>query len=168
MWARVPVSDVRAERDRDGLLRVLVTAETSTPGWRIYTNHQIQSRDTLDVRLMGIPPSQYGSRQTSRPTAAPIFEDPDGEYPHIVVHTDREPGQISDNRFRIVFSHTGSIFAAFFIRPAVLPTCSSNRTSKTRALRRLPGGHIPAIDAFIRIYHLSRSWPCKPPMISMS
>ncbi len=87
MWSRVPVSDVRAERDRDGLLRVLVTAETSTPGWRIYTNHQVQSRDTLDVRLMGIPPSQYGSRQTSRPSAPPIFvEDRNSEIRRIVVH----------------------------------------------------------------------------------
>jgi hypothetical protein len=86
-WSRIPVSDVRAERDRDGMLRVFVTAETSTPGWRIYTNHEVQSRDTLDIRLMGIPPSQYGARQLSRPTAPPIcVEDRNSEIRRIVVH----------------------------------------------------------------------------------
>jgi hypothetical protein len=86
-WSRVPVSDVRAERDREGMLRVFVTAETSTPGWRIYTNHEVQSRDTLDIRLMGVPPSQYGARQLSRPPAPPIcVEDRNSEIRRIVVH----------------------------------------------------------------------------------
>jgi hypothetical protein len=85
-WSRVPVYDARAERDRDGLLRVFVTAETSTTGWRIYTNHEVQSRDTLDVRLMGIPPSQYGPRQTSHPSAPAIcVEDRNSEIRRIVI-----------------------------------------------------------------------------------
>jgi opacity protein-like surface antigen len=71
-WSRIPVYDVRAERNRDGLLRILVTAETPTNGWRIYTNHEVRSRDTVDIRLMGIPPSGYGSRQISHPTAPAI------------------------------------------------------------------------------------------------
>jgi opacity protein-like surface antigen len=86
-WSRVPIYDTRAERDRDGLLRVLVTAETSTTGWRIYTHHEVQSRDTLDIRLMGIPPSQYGARQTSHPSAPAIcLEDRNNEIRRIIVH----------------------------------------------------------------------------------
>src|SRR5215813_5906633 len=86
-WSRVPIYDARAERDREGLLRVLVTAETSTTGWRIYTYHEVQSRDTLDIRLMGIPPSQYGARQTSHPSAPAIcLEDRNSEIRRIIVH----------------------------------------------------------------------------------
>jgi hypothetical protein len=85
-WSRVPVYDARAERDRDGLLRVVVTAETSTTGWRIYTNHEVQSRDTLDVRLLGIPPSQYGVKRTSHPSAPAIcVEDRNSEIHRIVI-----------------------------------------------------------------------------------
>jgi hypothetical protein len=85
-WSRVPVYDARAERDRDGLLRVLVTAETSTTNWRIYTHHEVQPRDTLDIRLMGIPPSQYGVRRTSHPSAPPVcVEDRNSEIRRIVI-----------------------------------------------------------------------------------
>ncbi|HKQ79519.1 MAG TPA: hypothetical protein VJ810_37850 [Blastocatellia bacterium] len=86
-WSRVPIYDVRAQRDSAGMIRVEVTAETSTAGWRIYTNYEVQPRDTLDVRLVGIPPSQYGARQVSRPTAPAIcIEDRNSEIRRIVVH----------------------------------------------------------------------------------
>jgi len=85
-WSRVPVYDARAERGNDGLLRVLVTAETSTTGWRIYTNHEVQPRDTLDIRLMGIPPAQYGVKRISHPTAPAInVEDRNSEIRRIVI-----------------------------------------------------------------------------------
>jgi len=85
-WSRVPIYDARADRDRDGLLRVLVSAETSTTGWRIYTNHEVQPRDTLDVRLMGIPPSQYGARRTSHPSAPAVcVEDRNSEIRRIII-----------------------------------------------------------------------------------
>jgi len=85
-WSRVPVYDARAERGNDGLLRVLVTAETATTGWRIYTNHEIQPRDTLDIRLMGIPPSQYGVKRISHPSAPAInVEDRNSEIRRIVI-----------------------------------------------------------------------------------
>jgi len=86
-WSRVPIYDVRAERDRDGMLRVQVTAETQTTGWRIYTNHEVRPRDTLDVRLMGIPPSRYGPRQIAHPVASAIcVDDRNSEVRRIVVH----------------------------------------------------------------------------------
>jgi hypothetical protein len=85
-WSRVPVYDARAERGNDGLLRVVVTAETSTTGWRIYTNHEIQPRDTLDIRLLGIPPSQYGVKRISHPSAPEIcVEDRNSEIRRIVI-----------------------------------------------------------------------------------
>jgi opacity protein-like surface antigen len=85
-WSRVPIYDARAERDRDGLLRVLVTAETSTTGWRIYTNHEVQPQDTLDVRLMGIPPAQFGARRTSHPSAPAIcVEDRNSQIRRIII-----------------------------------------------------------------------------------
>ncbi|MGE0127298.1 MAG: hypothetical protein AB7U82_04250 [Blastocatellales bacterium] len=82
----VAVHDVRAERDRDGYLRVLVTAETPSNGWRIYTHHEIPSRDTLDIRLRGVPPSGYGSRGVSHPSAPTILvEDRNSAIRRIVV-----------------------------------------------------------------------------------
>jgi hypothetical protein len=71
-WSRVPVYDASAQRDRDGMLRVTVTAETPSTGWRIYTHHEQTSRDTLDIRLMGIPPGQYGARRTDHPSAPAV------------------------------------------------------------------------------------------------
>ncbi|MGH9938078.1 MAG: hypothetical protein ACREAM_17675 [Blastocatellia bacterium] len=71
----VSVYDARAERDRDGMLRVQIRTETPTNGWRIYTHHQIQPGDTLDVRVRGFPPSTSGTRQVSRPSASEICVD---------------------------------------------------------------------------------------------
>src|SRR5262249_5917471 len=69
---QVPVYDVRAERDRDGFLQVVATSETPTNGWRIYTHHEIRPSDTLSIRLRGVPPSAYGTRQISHPSAPVI------------------------------------------------------------------------------------------------
>jgi hypothetical protein len=86
-WSRVPIYDLYAERDRDGLLRVVVTAETPTEGWRIYTNYELQSRDTLEIRLLGIPPSNYGYSKISYPSAPTIcMEDRNSEIRSIVVY----------------------------------------------------------------------------------
>jgi hypothetical protein len=86
-WSRVPVYDAHAERDRDGLLKVVVTAQTSTTGWRIYTNYEVRPRDTVDIRLMGIPPAQYGARRTDHPSAPAVcVEDRNSEIRNIVIH----------------------------------------------------------------------------------
>jgi hypothetical protein len=86
-WSRVPIYDASAQRDRDGILRVTVTAQTSTAGWRIYSHHEKPSRDTLDIRLMGIPPSQYGVRRTDHPSAPAIcVEDRNSAIRRIIIH----------------------------------------------------------------------------------
>lgn len=85
-WSRVPIYDASAQRDRDGLLRVVVTAETSTTGWRIYTHHEQPSRDTLDIRLMGIPPGQYGVKRIDHPSAPAVcVEDRNSAIRRIVI-----------------------------------------------------------------------------------
>jgi opacity protein-like surface antigen len=85
-WSRVPIYDASAQRDRDGLLRVVVTAETSTTGWRIYTHHELPSRDTLDIRLMGIPPAQYGVKRIDHPSAPAVcVEDRNSAIRRIVI-----------------------------------------------------------------------------------
>ena len=112
-WSRVPVYDARAERGGDGLLRILVTAETSTSGWRIYTNHQVQPPGTLDVRLMGIPPSQYGVRRTSHPSAPAIcLEDRNSEIRRIIVRG------LNGARYLTIGQGVASAKADAYSRPA--------------------------------------------------
>ncbi|HKX27788.1 MAG TPA: hypothetical protein VJ302_08865 [Blastocatellia bacterium] len=65
----VDVSYVRAERGYDGSLRIFITAETPSTGWRIYTNHRIFG-DTVEVFLRGA--SDGGFNRVSRPAADPI------------------------------------------------------------------------------------------------
>lgn len=82
----VSVYDVRAERDRDGYLRVLITAQTPSNGWRIYTYHEIQPRDTLDIRLRGAAPSGQDARGVSHPSAPTVIvQDHNSEIRRIVV-----------------------------------------------------------------------------------
>ncbi len=82
----VPIYDVRAERDSDGMVRVLVTAETQTSGWRIYTHHE-QRGDTLDVRLRGVQSGTSGISQLSRPSAPMIcVHDRNGSIRRVVVY----------------------------------------------------------------------------------
>gem|GEM_PF-1139368 len=82
----VNVSDVRAERSGDGLIRILVTAETPTTGWRIFTNHVVSS-NTVEVRLRGVPPSNNGVNQLSHPPAPTIrVPDRSGALNRVVVH----------------------------------------------------------------------------------
>jgi hypothetical protein len=85
-WSRVPIYDASAQRDNAGLLRIVVTAETSTTGWRIYTHHEKPSQDTLDIRLMGIPPGQYGARRIDHPSAPAIcIEDRNSGIRNIII-----------------------------------------------------------------------------------
>ncbi len=82
----VPVYDVRSERGGDGYVRTLITAETQTSNWRIYTHHELRG-DTLEIRLRGVPSATYGVRQLSRPPAPMIIvQDQNGAIRRILVH----------------------------------------------------------------------------------
>jgi hypothetical protein len=81
----VPIYDARAERDADGLVRVLITAQTPTNGWRIYTHHETRG-DTLEVRVRGVPPASSGFRQISHPNAPTVcVHDRNGAIRRIIV-----------------------------------------------------------------------------------
>jgi hypothetical protein len=129
-WSRVPVYDVRAERANDGLLRVLVTAETPTNGWRIYTNHEIRPQDTLDVRLMGIPPSGYGVRQIAHPAAPAIrIEDRNSAIRRIIVR-----GRNGDKYLTI-----GQGVTSARLNPNSLAVQPVRQSSITQPIRPRPG-----------------------------
>lgn len=86
MGGAVNLSAIRSERGSDGLIRILITAETPSTGWRIFTNHEI-SRDTVEVRLSGVAPSASATRQISHPTAPTIvIQDRTNRIQKIVVH----------------------------------------------------------------------------------
>jgi hypothetical protein len=67
----VDVSFVRAERGADGIIRILVIAETPTTGWRIYTSHNVVG-DAVRVRLRGVQPSSGSLSQVSHPASPTI------------------------------------------------------------------------------------------------
>jgi hypothetical protein len=50
-------ADATVERMRDGSVRLRINAETPTPGWRVYTNHDIVG-NAARVRLRGTPQSR--------------------------------------------------------------------------------------------------------------
>lgn len=84
---QIPIYDIRAERGADGYVRVLVTGETLTNGWRIYTHHQLVQGSTLEIRLRGVPPSSSGTRQISHPSAPTIIvQDRNGAINRILAH----------------------------------------------------------------------------------
>lgn len=58
-------ADATVERMRDGSVRLRINAETPTPGWRVYTNHDIVS-STARVRLRGTPQSRSTVDTSSR------------------------------------------------------------------------------------------------------
>lgn len=82
----VNISAIRSERAADGLIRILVTAETPSTGWRIYTNHEIKP-DSIEVRLRGVAPTALATRQISHPTAPTIvIQDRNSRFKKITVH----------------------------------------------------------------------------------
>ena len=93
----VNLSSIRTELNSDGLLRILITAETSSAGWRIYTNHEIL-RDTVEVRLSGTPPSGSADRGIAHPSASPIIiPDRNGRIQRVTVHAANGSRTVSVN-----------------------------------------------------------------------
>jgi hypothetical protein len=67
----VDISYARAERGFDGSVRIFITAETPSTGWRIYTDHRVVG-DTVEVYLRGATDGM-GFDRVSRPAADPII-----------------------------------------------------------------------------------------------
>ncbi|MFN7828485.1 MAG: hypothetical protein ACK5RR_11010 [Acidobacteriota bacterium] len=68
----VNLSTITSERGNDGLIRILITAETPTANWRIYTNHEIRP-DMVEIRLRGVAPTAPATPQLSHPSAPAII-----------------------------------------------------------------------------------------------
>jgi hypothetical protein len=81
----VKVSAVIAERISKGDVRILITAETPTAGWRIFVDHSVD-RDTLEVWLRGYKPSGPVAQVLSHPTVSLSVPDQSGEIRRILVH----------------------------------------------------------------------------------
>jgi hypothetical protein len=81
----VRVSHLQAERASDGSVRVLVTAETPTSGWRVYADHSVD-RDTLEVWLRGGRPPGLVAQVISHPTVSLSVPDEAGAIRRVMVH----------------------------------------------------------------------------------
>ncbi|MDX2029448.1 MAG: hypothetical protein SF339_02195 [Blastocatellia bacterium] len=83
---QVKVYDVRAERGNDGYLRIFITAETPTSGWRIFTHHENRG-DTIEAWARGVPPSGTGVKRTDHPSAPIIIvQDQNRGINRVIVH----------------------------------------------------------------------------------
>jgi hypothetical protein len=71
----VDLSSITSERGSDGLIRIIITAETPSTNWRIYTNHEIRP-DMVEIRLRGVAPTTSSVPQLSHPSA-PVIIIPD-------------------------------------------------------------------------------------------
>jgi hypothetical protein len=107
---QVAVYEVRAERTTDGYLVVLIVAETPSPGWQIFTHHQLSANgSTLEVRLRGTPPSGYGGGQISHPNAPVIIvQDRGGYIGRIVVQGANGSRTVALNTSSVSYNNGGS------------------------------------------------------------
>jgi hypothetical protein len=69
----INLHEVRAERMADGTVRILVTAQTPSGGWRIFTSHDVTTDGVVEVHMRGTEPTVPSSRQVAYPIAPPIL-----------------------------------------------------------------------------------------------
>jgi hypothetical protein len=81
----VRVNSVQAERAADGTVRVLITAETPTAGWRVYADQSLD-RDTLEIWLRGERPKGMAAQVISHPTVTVTAPDEAGRVRRVLVH----------------------------------------------------------------------------------
>ncbi len=79
------LSFLQAERISGGSIMVVATAETTTSGWRVKTEQQI-NRETLEVWVKGTPPEGRAARVASHPTVTTTVPDPTGAIRRVIVH----------------------------------------------------------------------------------
>lgn len=78
-------SEVEAERTSDGALRVILTAETSSAGWRVYADHVID-RETLEIWLRGNRPRGMSAQVISYPKITLKVADAEESIRRVLVH----------------------------------------------------------------------------------
>ncbi len=79
------VSFVQAERVSGGSILVVATAETSSSGWQVKTENQV-NRDTLEVTIKGTPPMGKSAKIASHPTVTTTVEDPSRAIRRVIIH----------------------------------------------------------------------------------
>lgn len=78
-------SSVFAERAPNGAVRVSVTAETPSAGWRVYADHAVD-RETLEIWLRGNRPAGMAAQVISYPTVSLTVPDDRGAIRRVMVH----------------------------------------------------------------------------------
>ncbi len=79
------VSFVQAERVSGGSILVVATAETTSSGWQVRTENQV-NRDTLEVTIKGTPPMGKSAKVASHPTVTTTVEDPSRSIRRVIIH----------------------------------------------------------------------------------
>ena len=81
----VKVSFVQVERVSGNSILIVATAETTSNGWRVKAEHQVNS-DTLEVWIKGTPPEGRAAKVISHPTVTTTVADPSRAIRRVLVH----------------------------------------------------------------------------------
>ncbi len=81
----VKVSFVQVERISGNSILLVATAETTSGGWRVKAEQQV-NRDTLEVWIKGLPPEGRVSKVLSHPTVTTTVADPNRTIRRVIVH----------------------------------------------------------------------------------
>ena len=79
------VSFAQVERVSGNSILVVATAETTSGGWRVKAEHEV-NRDTLDVWIKGTPPEGRATKALSHPTVTTTVADPSRAIRRVIVH----------------------------------------------------------------------------------
>lgn len=78
------ITNVLAERGSDDTIRVSLTAQTPTAGWKLVPEEKLQN-DTLYIKVMGAPPRSLAAQVISSATTVIVKPDPDRQIQKVVV-----------------------------------------------------------------------------------
>ena len=81
----VRVNNVLAQRMPDGSVEVVITAETNSAGWRVYTDHAVAG-ETLEIWLRGTRPQGMAAQVISHPTVNVRVPDAEKTIRQVLVH----------------------------------------------------------------------------------
>ena len=80
----INVSNVLAERSSDGKVRVSITGQAPTAGWKLAPEHSVEN-GILQIRLKGAAPQGMVAQVLSYPTTLVVVADPDKQIQRVIV-----------------------------------------------------------------------------------
>jgi hypothetical protein len=80
----VNVSNVLAERSTDGKVRVSITGQAPTAGWKLAPEHTVEN-GILQIKLKGVPPQGMVAQVLSYPTTLVVVADAEREIQRVIV-----------------------------------------------------------------------------------